>query len=196
LIGCATSGGASAPPADSAAFAAELNAPVQSAPQLKGVPDFVNKAFLNASEDVLIGIGIYRIGKDMTKMSIAKTGAEVRARADIIRQLESIMKDMINDYTATSELDEGASISFTENVTQSLAKSNLKGSKTIEMNTDENGLLYVVMEYSKSLAANDYSAATAAAKLAVPAAAAFDAVSRMDTAFSKNAAGGPIPVGD
>jgi hypothetical protein len=52
------------------------------------------------------------------------------------------------------------------------------------------------MEYSKSAAASDYSAAQAAAKLAVPAAAAFDALARMENAFDKAAAGGPALVGD
>jgi hypothetical protein len=46
----------------------------------------------------------------------------------------------------------------------------------------------------------DYTAASeidpGAAKLAVPAAAAFDALARMDTAFDKEAGGGPAPVGD
>jgi hypothetical protein len=50
------------------------------------------------------------------------------------------------------------------------------------------------MEYSKSAAASDYSAATSAAKLAVPAAAAFDAMTRMENAFDKAAGGGPNPV--
>jgi prolyl-tRNA editing enzyme YbaK/EbsC (Cys-tRNA(Pro) deacylase) len=103
---------------------------------------------------------------------------------------------MITDYTASSELDPSAALSFQEEVTQALSKSDLRGAKTIHLDTDANGLLWVVMEYSKSSAASDYNAATAAAKLAVPAAAAFDALSRMDNAFDKAAGGGPIPVGD
>jgi hypothetical protein len=102
---------------------------------------------------------------------------------------------MVTDYTAASELDSDASLSFQENITQALAKADLRGAKVVVSNTD-NGLLWVVMEYSKSAAANDYSAAAAAAKLAVPAAAAFDALTRMENAFDKAAAGGPVPVGD
>jgi purine-nucleoside phosphorylase len=151
---------------------------------------------MNASEDVLIGIGAFKVGSNPANMSKGKTNAELRARADISRQLQSIVKDMITDYTAGSELDESAALSFQENITQALSKAELKGAKTIEMQTDDNGLLWVVMEYSKSAAATDYSAAQAAAKLAVPAAAAFDALSRMDNAFDKAAGGGPVPVGD
>jgi hypothetical protein len=101
--------------------------------------------------------------------------------------------NMVNDYTAASELDPQAAISFQETITQALSRADLKGSKTMAMDT-QNGILWVVMEYSKSAAANDYSAASAAAKLEVPRAAAFDALSRMDTAFSKTAGGGPVPV--
>jgi hypothetical protein len=54
----------------------------------------------------------------------------------------------------------------------------------------------VLKKRMKEAEATDYSAAQAAAKLAVPAAAAFDALSRMDNACDKAAAGGPSPVGD
>jgi hypothetical protein len=162
---------------------------------LGGVPQFVNDAYLNASEDVLIGIGTYKIGNDMSRMGNAMTFAQTRARADISRQLQSIVKNMVTDYAAASELDPSATLSFQENITQALAKADLRGAKVVVSNTD-NGLLWVVMEYSKSSAASDYSAAAAAAKLAIPAAAAFDATARMENAFDKAAGGGPVPVGE
>jgi hypothetical protein len=162
---------------------------------IKGVPAFVNETYLNASEDVLVGIGTYKIGGDTSRMSIGKTVAETRARADIARQLQVMVKDMITDYTAASELDPQAKIAFEENITQSLAKADLQGSKIIRMDVVD-GVMWVIMEYSKLLAGKDLNAASAAAKLAVPAAAAFDALSRMDTAFDKTAGGGPMPVGE
>jgi predicted small lipoprotein YifL len=188
LAGCGSSEPATLPPSQPAALA-----PVGLG---GGVPQFVNDAYINASEDVLIGIGTYKIGADASKMSTGMTFAQTRARADIARQLDSIIKNMITDYVATSELDPAASLSFQESVTQALAKAELKGAKVVASQTDSNGLLWVVMEYSKSAAANDYSAAAAAGKLAVPAAAAFDAVSRMENVFDKAAAGGPVPQGD
>jgi len=179
-------------------FAACKSKPaVTAAPKgLKGVPDFVNNAFLSASEDVLIGIGTYKTGGDPAKIGTGKTFAETRARADIARQMESIIKNMVTDYTAQSELDPKAQISFQENITQALAKQTLNGARTTQMQTDDNGVLWVVMEYSKSLAQKDFDAASAAAKLKVPAAAAFNALDRMNTAFSKEAAGGPNPLID
>jgi hypothetical protein len=156
----------------------------------------VNDAYLNASEDVLIGIGTYKIGNDMSKMGTGKTFAETRARADLARQLDSIVKNMVNDYTATSEIDPGAAVSFQETVTQSLSKAQLRGARTVKLERDDNGILWVVMEFSKSAAAEEVNQAANAAKLAIPAAAAFDALDRMETAFSKEAGGGPVPVGD
>lgn len=186
MIGCATTG--SAPQGGGSAQT--------QAPSLGGVPDFVNQAYQNASEDVLIGIGTYKIGNDMSKMSAGMTFAQTRARADITRQLTTIISNMVTDHFATSELDPSAQTSFQENITQALAKAELKGAKIVKSDTDSNGVLWVVMEYSKSAAASDFNAAAAAAKLAVPAAIAFDAVDRMDNAFDKAAAGGPSPVGD
>lgn len=189
LIALLLAGCASAPKADP-------NASGPMGAGLSGVPSFVNDAYLNASEEVLIGIGTYKIGNDMSKMGTGKIFAETRARADIARQLDTIVKNMVNDYTATSEVDPEAVVSFQENITQALAKAELKGARTIKMDRDNNGLLWVVMDYSKSAAAAEVNQAASAARLAVPAAAAFDALSRMETAFSKEAGGGPVPVGD
>jgi hypothetical protein len=191
-IGCSTTGGSSSSPSEGG----ESTEPNRyTPPELWNVPKFVNDAYQNASEDVLIGVGTSKIGNETSKKSTGMTFAQTRARADISRQLTTIIKDMVTDYAATSELDPDASLSFQETITQALSQADLKGAKIVTSNT-ENGLLWVVMEYSKSAAANDYSAAQSAAKLAVPAAAAFDALSRMENAFDKAAAGGPNPVGD
>jgi hypothetical protein len=179
IMGCASKSGGSSPVAG-----------------VKGVPDFVNDAYIKASEDVLIGIGTYKIGNDNSKISSAMTFAQTRARADIARQLDSIVKNMVTDYVAQSELDPTAALSFQETITTALAKAELKGAKVVQSQTD-NGLLWVVMEYSKSAAyAEAINPAQAAAKLAVPAAAAFDAQTRMENAFDQAAGGGPVPVGD
>jgi hypothetical protein len=163
---------------------------------LGDVPAFVNEAYAYASEDVLIGVGNYKIGNDMSRIGTAKTIAETRARADISRQLTTIVKDMVTDYVAVSEIDPSAALSFQETITQTLSKSELRGARVIKMDTDNKGVLWLVMDYSKSAAVNEVNQAVSAAKLAVPAAAAFDALERMNTAFDKEAGGGPIPVGD
>jgi hypothetical protein len=163
---------------------------------LSGVPTFVNDAYLNASEDVLVGIGTYRIGNDMSKMGPGKTFAETRARADIARQLSAIVNDMVSDYMSTSEIDQDSAVSFQENITRTLSRAELKGARTVKMERDDNGLLWVVMEFSKSAAETEVNQASSAAKLAIPTVVAFDALERMDAAFAKEAGGGPIPMGD
>jgi hypothetical protein len=169
---------------------------------LGGVPDFVNQAYLNASEDTIVGIGTYKVGLNAngalntSRMGTAKTFAETRARADITRQLDVIVKDMVTDYAAQSELDDSAALSFQEDITQTLAKQELVGAHTTQMNTDENGVLWVVMEYSKSAAAKSiqdaYDASTAAKKLAPAAGAAFSALDRMDKAWNDATSGGDM----
>jgi hypothetical protein len=212
MTGCASTGGApeASPPARASNGVPQFASPPAGAsndvPQLaspparilNGVPQFVNDAWLQASEDVLIGVGTYKIGNDPAKISTGKPFAETRARADISRQLQTIIKNMMLDYTAQSELDPQAALSFQESITQSLSKNEIRGAKVVQAQTDQNGILWVVMEYSKSAARSDDSVnqAVAAAKLAVPAAAAFDALTRMENAFDKAAGGGPVPVGD
>ena len=175
------------------AFAACASSTSKSSNNLSGVPTFVNEAYKNASEDVLVGVGAYRIGNDMSRIGSGKGIAETRARADISRQLNSVMKNMIEDFTAQSEADPKAMVSFQQEVTRALSQATLRGSRVIAMDTHD-GMLWVAMEYSKSLASKDFDAAQASARLAIPAAINFNAQAYMDAMFKKEAAGGPVPV--
>jgi len=154
-----------------------------------GVPEFVRQAYRNASEDVLIGVGSYK-GED----NAARQYASERARVDISRQLETIVQSMVTDYDARSEQDKKAVLSFQESITRSLSNATLSGSKPEGFDVVK-GTTWVVVSYSRSAARDTLSASQAAARLAVPAAAAFDALSRMDNAFDKAAGGkGSVPV--
>jgi len=155
-----------------------------------GVPEFVRKALRNASEDVLIGVGSYK-----GEGGSAKTYAETRARADISRQLNTVVKNMITDYDARSEQDPTAVLSFQESITEALSKSSLSGSRTEDFDVID-GTTWAVVSYSKSLAARELlNASQAAARLAPSAAAAFDAKTRMNNAFDEIAGGkGSVPV--
>jgi hypothetical protein len=175
---------------------ASLYAQNTSDPALTGVPQFVNDAYIQASQDVLIGIGTYRVNTDMSNISFAIAVAQTRARADIARQLDSIVVKMVAAYTAQSDLNPNAALSFRESVIRTLSAAELRGAKMIHLQTDQ-GLLWVVMEYGKPAAFDEaINPAVAAAKLAAPAAAAFDAQARMEDSFYKAAGGGPVPGGD
>jgi hypothetical protein len=161
-----------------------------------GIPSFVNEAIMNAPEDSLVGIGNYKTGGDPSKIGIGKTIAETRARADITRQLQTILANMVTDFTKTTEVEPSAAVSFQEDITQTLSKADLRGSRVIKIDTDKNGILWIVMQYDQSAATEVVNQAVNAAKLKVPQAEAFDALERMDAAFNKEAGGGPIPVSE
>jgi hypothetical protein len=160
-----------------------------------GIPAFVNEAISNASEDVLVGIGMYRIGNDMSRYNRGMQMAETRARTAIAQQLSSIVKNMILDYSAGSEIDPDAALAFEESITVALSKAELTGA--VLKKTDLiDGVVVAAVEYSKSAAAASVNQAANAAKLSTPAAAAFNALDRMDAAFSKEAGGGPVTISD
>jgi hypothetical protein len=105
------------------------------------------------------------------------------------------MRDMVRDFTAGSEVDPGATVSFQENFTLALSQSRLQGSSVVDEDIDEGGSYWCVVMLSKSEAAREINQAAAAAKLRVPAMASFDAERRMDESYAKIAAE-EIPVVD
>jgi len=144
------------------------------------VPQFVKDALKKAPEDALVGIGTARAAS----LSLARTTATTRARAEISRQLNTMIQDMIRDYSAGSEVDPSAALSFQENITVALSKSTLTGSVPVEED-EVDGQYWVVVMLSKSNAVTEINQAQAAAKLAVPAMASFSAEARMNAAFDR-----------
>jgi len=155
------------------------------------VPQFVKDAVKKTPEDALIGIGTARAAS----LSLARTTATTRARAEISRQMNTIIQDMIRDYSAGSEIEPKTALSFQENITVALSKSTLIGSTIIEEDTDKDGNYWVVVMLSKANTVNEINQAQAAARLAVPAMASFNAEDRMNKAFDK-AYGSEIGIGD
>jgi len=145
-----------------------------------GVPDFVRNAIINAPEDVLVGIGTARMATQGQSLTIATT----RARAEISRQMDTLVRDMIRDYSATSEVDPSSQVSFTEIMTVSLSQSRLQGASVKDFNYTDDGTCWVVVYYGKSSVIEEINQSQAAAKLRVPAMASFDAEARMNEAFA------------
>ena len=71
------------------------------APASEGMPSRVETARRDAPEDVLVGIGNARMSTDAQSRNIAAT----RARAEISNSLNSMVSNMVRDYTASSEVD-------------------------------------------------------------------------------------------
>jgi len=155
------------------------------------VPQFVKDAIKKAPEDALVGIGTAKAAS----LSLARTTASTRARAEISRQMNTMIQDMVRDYSAGSEVDTKAALSFQENMTVALSKSTLTGSSIVDEDQDDNGNYWVVVMLSKVNTVKEINQAQAAARLAVPAMASFNAEDRMNAAFDR-AYGLELGVGD
>ena len=148
-----------------------------------GMPDWVLRARNNAPEDVLVGVGTARLATVNQSMNTS----ESRARAQIVRAMDSMVRDMINDYTAANEVDPGVAIAFQEQATRSIAQARVSGARIVEQNSDREGAWWTVVYFNRADVSREMSQAQAAARLAVPAAVAFDALERMDNAFDRAA---------
>jgi len=155
------------------------------------VPDFVKDAIKKAPEDALIGIGSAKLSTQSQSRTIATT----RARAEISRQMNTMIQDMIRDYQASSESDPKAALSFQENMTVALSKSTLTGSRVADFDFTDDGTCWVVVLLDKSSTVQEINQAQAAARLNVPAMASFNAEDRMNAAFDR-AYGSELSVGD
>jgi hypothetical protein len=148
-----------------------------------GMPLFVRNAVKNAPPDTLVGVGSAKIGA--AGLGQARTIATARARAEISRQLNTIVKDALTDFTASSEVSPKDAVSYQESITMTLSKSDLTGTSVIEQDQDGDNNYWVVVSLGKTNVAQEINQAQAAARLAVPRAAALDAAARMDAAFDK-----------
>jgi hypothetical protein len=92
---------------------------------------------------------------------------------------------MVRDYTAGSEVDHSAVLSFQENITVALSQARLVGATIVEEDQDDKNNYWTAVMLSKRSAVDQINQAVAAAKLRVPAMASFNAQERMDAAFDK-----------
>ena len=150
-------------------------------PASSGMPPNIVNARRNAPEDVLVGIGNAKMGTVAQSRNVAAT----RARAEISNSMESLVKNMVRDYTASSEVDPQAAIAFQENITVTLSKSNLSGAVVQFEEPDSDGQWWCVMYLSKANVVKEISQAQATARLKVPAMASFEAENRMNEAFEQ-----------
>jgi hypothetical protein len=145
------------------------------------VPDFVKTAMADVGEDELIGIGAAK----MSSISMSMTTASTRARAAISQQLNTMVKNMVTDYTAEMEGTPESAVNFQENITVALSQSKLVGSHVVTQDEGSDGTYWVVISMSKSDVAKEINNAVADAARNNAALKAFDASARMDAAFAK-----------
>jgi hypothetical protein len=150
-------------------------------PKSEGMPFYASIARRDAPEDVLVGIGNAKMATLAQSRSIAAT----RARAEISNSMNTMVRSMVRDYTASSEVDPSAALAFQENITVTLSKSDLSGSVIYWEGSDDDGQRWCVVHLSKANVVKEISQAQAAARLVVPAMASFDAEQRMNEAFKQ-----------
>jgi len=145
------------------------------------IPQSIRDTLTNIPEDVLIGVGTAK----MSTLNMSRTTSQTRARAELSRQMDTVVRDMVRDYTAGSEVDPSAVLSFQENITVALSQAKLTGSIPIAEDEDAKGNYWTAVSLSKTSAVTEINQAVSAAKLKVPKMASFDAQARMDQAFDK-----------
>ena len=150
-------------------------------PASSGMPISVANARRTAADDVLVGVGTAKLSSAGQSRSLAAT----RARTEISNTMNNIIKNMATDYWASSEVDPQAQLSYAENITVSLSKSELSGAVIWEEQREKDGTWWCVVHLSKGNVVKEITQAQAQARLAVPAAASLDATARMDEMFDR-----------
>ena len=146
-------------------------------------PQFVQDALNNPPEDAYVGIGT---GSAMT-MNAARQMSENRARVAISQEINSTVRNMITDYTGTSEI-EPAMLQFFETVSRTLAEAELRGSRPYTRTFRDGNTFeaWTVMTLAISDAHSTMAAAASAAHTLAPhASAALWSLDRMDAAFEQ-----------
>jgi len=150
------------------------------APAADPVGDFIREVRRGAPENALLGIGT----SNHTNRGLARTTAETRARAEIARQVEVVVTNMIVDYTAGSEAEMQALLSFQENVTRTLAEQTQRGAVIRDETRIGGEQVTIVMITSDSLRQGLLGASQSAHALAPHMGSAQWALERMDQALN------------
>ena len=126
------------------------------------VPQFVKDLVKEAPKDALVGIGTAR----MATLPMSRNTATARARAEISRQLNSIVQVVVQEYPDGSM----------EEFTRIISSSTLTGSAVLGEDMDEAGHYWVVVIMEKNAAVDEITRAD-------PALAAIDVRSQIDGAL-------------
>ena len=156
----------------------------------KNVPKEVKKAIKSAPKSALIGIGKTTATGTST---LTEATALTRARTEISRQLNTMVRDMVTMYEAGSALDANAALSFQENITVALSASTLVGSTVLLHPIDVNGIYWAVIGLTRKEANNEIKRAQELAmrRMNMPQGNKVDITVNFDKAFDKAVEAGP-----
>jgi len=145
------------------------------------VPKSLKEAIMKAPDDVIIGVGAAR----MATQSMAMTVAQTRARADISRQINSVVQTMVTKYTADSNASPEDKVVFTETITVQTSSATLNDTVVLEIDTDNDGYTWAAVSIKKESVADQISHSAAEAIITVPAMSSFDAKASFNEVFGE-----------
>jgi hypothetical protein len=109
------------------------------------IPDFYLSPPM--SKDFIYGVGEAR----MSTLSLSRTAALSRARDDIARQVQVLVKSAVSDYA--QQAGEGSNqqaLQFVETVSRQIASVTLSGTRTERMEPSRDGTVYALVSYPLS----------------------------------------------
>jgi len=147
------------------------------------VPEDLKEAIREAPDDVFIGIGAAK----MATQAMSYQTATTRARADISRQVNSVVQKMVIKYTDSSDASSEEKVLFTETITRQTSNVTLPGDGIVTLGTiiDEDGYTWVAISIKKEIVAEQISHSVAEATITVPAMSSFDAEAYFNEAFGE-----------
>ena len=152
-----------------------------SQPETGGIPPNIQRARFSPPDGVIAGMG----NAKMANINQSRVTAAQRARVEISQTLDSLTNAMVMDFFAGNEADLSAVMAYTQNISYTLSRSSLSGAEIILEEQGSDGQWWVVMYLSKSNVVQEINQAQAAAKLAIPAMAAYNAEEMMQAAFDR-----------
>ncbi|MCL2194258.1 MAG: hypothetical protein FWB78_12800, partial [Treponema sp.] len=153
------------------------------------VPGTVRDAVMAAPRDALVGIGTANVGTE----NLSRTVAQTRARAELVRQLESVVADMVADYMTSAGANPRAALLFREGVMVELSGARLQGATIVYEGFIEGGFWMAVTLSGNSAMLEILSTSGIAAGLTPDASAAMWDRDRLGRALWRNGAA-PVSV--
>jgi len=152
------------------------------------VSEFIREVRRTAPENALLGIGT----STHSNRTLARTTAEVRARAEIARQVDVMVRNMTNDYIVGSEAEPQAMLQFSETVTQALSQHAQQGAIIRDEIFFNGEQITIVMFTGDAFRNGLMNASQSAAALAPHMGAGLWALERMDQALTQQNALDPV----
>jgi len=152
------------------------------------VSDFIREVRRTAPENALLGIGT----SNHSNRNLARVAAETRGRAEIARQVDVVVRNMVEDFTAGSEAEQQALLQFTMNVTQTLTQQAQRGATVRDEANIAGEQITVVMLTREALNEGLMSAHQSHQALAPHAGAAMWGLERMDRALNEQNTAPPV----